>query len=285
MKNLIIILSFLGLMLGSGVSSFSQVMDSPPRDGVFDKIHTIERKAIPYAHLREADVMWSRRIWRVIDLREKINQPFYYPEFPHNGWKNLVTIIMDAMKEGSITAYDPNTPTDEFLVPLTYEEIMTKLDRYDSTSMQRFYPPYDWYDTVIHIEFNVMDVKRIRIKEDWFVDKQRSQMDVRILGLCPVRESYDEEGIFRGYEPLFWIYFPEARPIFAKNEVFNRFNDAERRTYDDVFWKRMFGSYVYKEQNVYDRKIVDYAMGLDALLEAERVKNDLFKFEHDLWEY
>jgi len=110
-------------------------------------------------------------------------------------------------------------------------------------------------------------------------------MDVRILGLCPVKDDFDEDGIFRGYKPLFWIYFPEARPIFAKNEVFNRFNDAERRTYDDVFWKRMFGSYVYKEQNVYDRKIVDYAMGLDALLEAERVKNDLFKFEHDLWEY
>lgn len=110
-------------------------------------------------------------------------------------------------------------------------------------------------------------------------------MDVRILGICLVRDSYTENGEFRGKEPLFWIYFPEARNVLAKAEVFNRFNDNERRSYDDIFWKRMFDSYIYKEENVFDRKIADYTAGLDALLESERVKNDLFKFEHDLWEF
>ena len=124
---------------------------------------------------------------------------------------------------------------------------------------------------------------RIRIKEDWYFDKQRSQLLVRILGICPVMMK-DREGV-EIPEPLFWIYFPEARPILAKAEMFNRFNSAERRTYDEIFWKRMFGSYVYKEQNVYDRKISQYATGMDALLEAERIKNELFEFEHDLWEF
>jgi hypothetical protein len=67
--------------------------------------------------------------------------------------------------------------------------------------------------------------------------------------------------------------------------VFNRNNGAQRRTYDELFWKRAFGSYVVKEENVYDREIADYASGMDALLEAERIKNELFEFEHSLWEF
>lgn len=276
-----IILFLLSIVLGS---AYAQVMDSPPRDGVFDKIHTVERKPIPYSPLREADVVWSTRIWRAIDFRQKINQPFYYPENPYNQWRNLMTVIMDALKEGTITAYQV-TPTDEFTVPLTYQEIMSRLESSDTVQLPRPYPPYDLYDTVIQVKFNPNDIKMLRIKEDQFFDKQRSMMDVRIIGVCPVRDNFDENGNFRGRDPLFWLYFPEIRPVLAKSEVFNRFNDAERRTYDDIFWKRMFDSYIYKEKNVYDRKIIDYAQGLDALLESERIKGELFKFEHDLWEF
>lgn len=284
MKKLFVISILSSILLAFTQQAGAQVLDNPPRDGVYDRVHVVEKKPIPYVHLREADVVWSKRIWRVIDLREKINHPFYYPIVPHNGWKSFMTIVMDALREGSITAYE-TTETDEFLIPLTYEEIMGRLERSDSVQLQRAVPPYDYYDTVIVTKFNSQDIKRIRVKEDWYFDKQRSQMDVRIIGICPVRDSYDEAGNFRGFDPLFWIYFPEARQVFARNIVFNRFNDSERRTYDEIFWKRMFGSYVYKEQNVYDRRIADYATGMDALLEAERVKNELFKFEHDLWEF
>jgi gliding motility associated protien GldN len=284
MKKYLVITVLASLLFTLALPLRAQVLDNPPRDGVYEKQQVLDKKPIPYVHLREADVVWSKRIWRVIDLREKINHPFYYPLIPHNGWKSFMTIVMDALREGSITAYEI-TETDEFLVPLTFEEIMARLERSDTVQLQRPNPPYDYYDTVITTKFNSQDVKRIRVKEDWYFDKQRSQMDVRILGICPVRDSYDENGNFRGFDPLFWIYFPEARQVFARNVIFNRFNDSERRTYDEIFWKRVFGSYVYKEQNVYDRRIADYATGMDALLEAERVKNDLFKFEHDLWEF
>ena len=273
------------VMAGLAKSADGQVLDSPPRDGVYDKKVTIEKKPITYPWVREADVVWRKRIWRVIDLREKMNQPFYYPEVPHNDLRSLVQVILDALKEGTITAYDASSTTDEFLVPLTYQEIMNRLERTDSATMQRPYPPYDWYDTVISVKFNPSDVKRFRIKEDCFYDKQRSVMEVRILGICPLRDNYDEKGLLRAYDPLFCIFFPEARPVLAKAEVFNRNNTAARKTYDDIFWKRMFTSYIYKEDNVYDRRISDYATGIDALMEAERVKNDLFMFEHNLWEF
>lgn len=283
MKKILVLVSFFILLSGIGLTGYAQVFDSSPRDGVYDKIHSRHRKVIPYAPLREADVAWHKRIWRVIDMREKINHPFFYPEIPHEGWRNFVTILFDALKEGSLTAYEISQ-TDEFLIPLTYDGIMQMLSRIDTIAIQRNIEPYDWFDTVIVTEFNPIDVKQIRLKEDWFFDNQRSVQDVRIVGICPIMDDLDEEGNYKGPKPLFWIYFPEARPLFAKTEVFNRFNDAERRTYEDIFWKRMFGSYIIKESNVYDRKIIQYKKGLDALLEAERVKNDILSFEHELWE-
>ena len=124
------------------------------------------------------------------------------------------------------------------------------------------------------------------VKEDWFFDKQRSVMDVRIIGLCPLIEKKTESGESTGADrPLFWIYFPEARPVFANQDVFMRHNDAERRTFDDIFWKRMFSSYIRKESNVYDRGIYDYKTGLDLLLESDNIKNDIFMYEHDLWHF
>ena len=149
--------------------------------------------------------------------------------------------------------------------------------------MRRPYPPYDEYDTVIFTEFDPTKVMRLRIKEDWYFDSQRSQMLVRIQALCPVMiKERDGQEVT---EPLFWIYFPEARPVLGQAEVFNRFNDVARRSYDEVFMKRLFNSYIYKEQNVYDRRISEYAQGLDALLEAERIKHELLNFEQSLWEY
>ena len=278
---------FLLVLFTTGIAknAESQALNESPRDGVYDKEATSKKEPITYPWVREADMVWAKRVWRVVDLREKMNQAFYYPEVPHNDLKSLTDVILYALKEGTITAYDASSTTDEFTMPLRYQEIMGRLERSDSATIQRPYPPYDWFDTIYTVTFNPSDVKRFRIKEDWFFDKQRSVMEVRILGICPVRDNFDENGIFRAYDPLFWIYFPEARPVFAKSEVFNRHNSVARLSYDDVFWKRMFSSYIYKEDNVYDRRIADYATGVDALMEAERVKNDLFMFENNLWEF
>jgi gliding motility associated protien GldN len=135
-------------------------------------------------------------------------------------------------------------------------------------------------------EITSADIWKYWVKEDWFFNKQKSVMEVRIIGICPVVEKKTENGDGTGADkPLFWFYFPEARPILAKSEVYMRKNDAERRTLDDIFWKRMFSSYVRKESNVYNRIILDYKSGLDALLEAEKIKEDIFTFEHDLWHF
>lgn len=277
-----IILSILVFTLLLSIDSVSQIIDDAPQDGLFATEEMYEKEPIPNPSIRRADVMWSKRIWREIDFRQKFNQKFYFPIDPQQNWKSFITIILDGLKEGALSAYDISN-TDELLIPLTYNEIISRETFEDHRVMRRPYPPYEEFDTIIYTEFDPTKVMRLRIKEDWYFDRQRSQMMVRIQALCPVmiKERNGEEITL----PLFWISYQEARKVFAQSLVFNNYNAAMRLSYDELFWKRLFDSYVYKEQNVYDRRISQYATGVDALLESDRIKVEMQRYEEDLWEY
>lgn len=251
-------------------------------DGVYVKEHTIERRVIPYTYLREADVMWSKRIWRMIDLREKLNHDMYFPIDVIAGRRSLMQVIWDGVtKDGSITAYSDENDGD-FTTQLSKTDLDNKYNTWDTSNIED--PGTgEMKEVVTQRQFIPSEVKQFRVKEDWFFDRQRSVMDVRIIGIAPVR-FYQKNGEERT-ETMFWIYYPEARFAFVSAEVYNKGNDAERRTYEDIFWKRRFSSYIYKETNVYNRRINTYMSGLDALLEAEKIKEDIFNMEHDLWEY
>lgn len=281
MKKIILVL-LLAFNFGITINAFSQVFDSPPRDGAWDKTNTRDRKAIPYTPVREADVSWYTKVWRVIDFREKMNQPFYYPDEAIRDRVSFMQMIMNGIKEGSISMYD----NDEFTKPITFEEMIARYERTDSNTFEDLDNPGEYKDTVIKKSLDPTDIKQLRVKEVWFFDKQRSVMDVRILGICPLLQERDDKGDLKpGFAPMFWIYFPDTRPIFAKTELYNPKNGAERRSYDDIFMKRYFQSYITKEDNTFDRKISEYKTGLDALLEAETIKDKIFTIEHDIWEF
>ena len=271
------------------------------KNSVYKKELTLNKMVKQYTPLREADVMWSRKIWREIDLREKMNHPFYYPE--NDGEANttgdrrsLIDVIYSAINEGSITAYGNAIMDDEFREPMTQEEI-----KVIGGAEEKYIEVTDWdavaagadpeevtVQRLSKKQFNRNTVKKWRLKEEWFFDKQYSSMQVRILGLAPLQEDRDEvtERLTGTFSPLFWVHFPEAREVLINAEIFNSVkNDAERRTYDDLFWKRMFNSTITMEANVANRRINEYMVGLDALLEAERIKAEIFNIEHDLWEY
>ncbi|MBX2979853.1 MAG: gliding motility protein GldN [Flavobacteriales bacterium] len=255
-------------------------------DGAYIKEHTRTKRVVPYTHIREADVMWARRVWRQIDLREKINHPLYYPTTPTTDRKSLFDVIRQGLLvDGSITAYDDGLGEgDQFkkaLLPMEVKQLLEKRDTLQTEDPDTG----ELKEVIIDNPITAADVISYKLKEDWIFDKQRSVVDIRIIGIAPVIADKGSDGEFRGPKTLFWLYFPECRYVFANWDSFNRENDSERRSFEDLFWKRQFSSYITKWSNVYDRSVNMYKTGLDALLEGEEIKQALFEFEHDLWNF
>ncbi|MCO5268127.1 MAG: gliding motility protein GldN [Brumimicrobium sp.] len=300
-------------------------------NGVYLKANIPTKRLIPYQSVREADVIWSKRIWRAIDLREKINRPLYYPldEFSNpdpitgevdwvrneNRW-SLWTIMRQHILAGDLTVYSDYNPVrtsvrdgDQFKYPILPEPgknyktdsiyrynllfYLAKLgpipidalqDQYGEDSLDvngvPVYPPRDT------LWFTSSDIVQYRLKEDWFFDKQRSVLDVRILGIAPVRYDKDENGTINGTWTMFWLYFPtDCRYVFNNYFVYNEDNGARWMSFDDYFMKRRFSSFIYKEDNVYDRNIDKYRVGVDALMESQKITEKIRIIEHDVWEY
>lgn len=254
------------------------------KDGIYDKENATNRRYIPYTHLREADVTWERRVWRKIDLREKVNHTLYFPKEQIVNRISLMQLMVKYILAGQIIAFKD----EEFTVPVERAEIRSKLVIVgDSVDQESFLPDGSQVITrvpgAVDSTWIYENFAELEVKEDWFFDRQKSSLEVRIIGLGFNALLKGKEEL--GATPMFFVYFPACRPYFAKHEVFNTRNDSERRTFEDIFWKRQFNSKIVKEANVYDREVDRYAKGIDALLESDRIKGDIFRFEHDLWQF
>jgi gliding motility associated protien GldN len=262
----------------------AQSPDDPGLDGAILREDGYNKRAVPYTFLSESNSMWAKRVWREMDLREKMNHPFYFPTTPSAHRKNLMQVLMDAVfTEGSIRLYAADD--DDFSITLSSQEAWNQfyqVDTIEKTGSEAPYPVTREPDTTL-IDFAT--ITKIRLKEDWVFDQERSVMEPRIIGLSPVKTFIDKiTGEVRGYGSMFWVYFPQARLVLRNNEIYNRYNFSQRLTYDDIFMKRMFSSRILKIDNDHDRTISAYLTGVNALLEAEEVKGLLAGFEHDVWE-
>lgn len=333
MKKLIVCITVLSIF-GYGYSQQEDINGGPVNsrtetgviDGVVLNTHVPTKRLIPFEHVREADMIWSKRVWRTIDLREKINHSLYYPLDKFDSYGNWVrhssrwslwTVIRHHILNGDLTVYSPYNPADfnlkdgdEFKYPILPEPgkdyytdsvyrdelfyyLGTLGEESDVPILNQFgedsigpdgnfvYPPRDtfWYTSE--------DIKQYRIKEDWFFDKERSVLDVRILGLCPVRYDIDQStGAINGTWEMFWLYFPtDCRYVFNNYFVYNEKNGSRWMSYDDYFWKRRFNSFIHREENVYDRSIDKYKVGVDALMESKKITEEIRIIEHDVWSY
>jgi gliding motility associated protien GldN len=234
---------------------------------------------LEYEYQREADVMWSKNIWRVIDVRQKMNLPFAYPLLP------LAQIIHEAAKKGEITAYDPAVENaDRCLKPMTRDEVGNVGVRNDTDWAMNVFNGEE-EQVVINNGLSWDKIIKYRVKEVWFFDTKTSTMKVRILAIAPVMADYDANGNYRGDMTMYWIPYASLRNLLATKEVFNAKNDSQHYSWEDLFEMRYFQSYIYKESNVYDRNITEYTAGIDAQLESDRIKQEIFEKEHDQWNY
>lgn len=249
-------------------------------DGVVQRTLIQENRVLPWEPIREADIAWEKRIWRVLDTREKLNLGFRYPEKP------FVILLKELAEQGELVVFRD----EKFQEKLNADDLANIFSRPD-TITKLDYETYEQTIEIVTVDINPEDINRFRIKEVWFFDEETSRLRNRILGIAPIKETYDEDtGVFKYEQPLFWIYYPAVREAFSKHQVFNDFNDAGPTTWYDLFEQRKFASYIYKISNVNDLRVKDYFEnspnpGIDMLLESQRIKEDLFNFEHDLWEF
>ena len=248
-----------------------------------------DRTPLAYEHIRVDDAVFRHKIWREIDTREKMNLPFRYSANENNGNQRFISIIMKAIQDSAVTVFD--AIDDRFTTPLTIGQVAEKIsggieivDIFDSLGNKT-----GTRDVVR--EVNLDSFYKFRIKEEVIFDKESSRLFWRILGIAPLKRVVTSAGIDLGESEMFWVYYPDMRPIFAKYEVYNGKNFGARMSWEELFESRMFSGRIIKStiDNPFDMPIKDQKglqeNGVFQLLEGERIKEKVFNYEQDLWSY
>ena len=253
-----------------------------------------DRTPLDYEHIREDDATYIQRVWREIDVHEKLNIPFVYKAESDDGNQRFIMILLNAIKKGDVTAFSAVGGDDRFTTPLPFGQIAELLVGKPKTQQIP-----DWAndpdgskgimkDTIITAEFNPDLVERYWIKEDVVFDKESSRMYTRILGIAPLQTILNDDGSFRAVTPIFWVYYPDLRPMLAKFDVYNGRNFGAKMSWEELFESRMFASRIIKStiNNPNDAYINSYVKDpILALLEGENIKDKIFNYEQDLWSY
>ena len=221
-KRYIILLT---LILPLGV--LAQYVEPQPGD-YYKRSFMWEKKPQQLDYVRESDVYWERIIWRIIDVREKENQYFYFPSNPEGvrGRKNLAYVLWDAINAGEIELFED----DEMKIPLDCLKVIERATRSDTVQMEVYddYGEADYTTVFVPHEFKSDDIYQYIIKEVAYLDRSRSGMQVRSIGLAPMESRFkviDGETEFMGTVTLFWVrccrtmcatFWHAKRPTTAK---------------------------------------------------------------------
>lgn len=259
------------------------------QEGAFMEDTSTSLIPLDYEFLRKDDALFSEKVWRELDLREKMNQSFRYEGKEGDGDQQFMTILLKAVLAGKVMVFED----DRFTRPLMVSDVQQRLGGggADTSKVTDIDDPTKIVEYVITPRiFNVKDIQKIRLKEQWIFDREASRMFTRIIGICPVKTAYFEgTKRERGVEPLFWVYYPDLRPLLASYQVYNPKNmGASRMTWEELFESRMFASYILKSEldNPGNRTIARMIKDpILQLLEGDNIKNRIFDYEQNLWSY
>jgi gliding motility associated protien GldN len=296
-KVLFYVLAVLAYCTTANAQSIIDADDQSNPNDFYTKVSTTGKKPMPYPPVRQSDVIWEKVVWREIDFNERFNQFFYFPtndSVNSQGRTNLVSLILRAVKNGEISnVYDDDdmkAPKDpaKAISDLAGEPIERERPKVDADGQTIFdedgEPEMEkWLQ---ERTFDITTATKIRIKERWYIDKQDSRQKVRILGLA---FEYDKE-LASGNNARNWSFWIPMNDMAVRNvlvnaDAFDENNDVVENSYDDVFIARYFDSYIIRTSNIHNRSISDYLVGEDAILEAQKLEEEIYDIESDMWEY
>jgi gliding motility associated protien GldN len=283
--------------MAPSVGGFSDTIKPSLRnDGATERGMLKSRIPLEYEHLRADDALYTQRVWREIDIREKINLPFRYQANDDNGDQRFISILVkavrDELKKGRAIAFSADDDRfTTFLDSSGFEKAIGGAEQCDTNAVYDLNDPTKIIRYVVDCpKLNPDEIVKFRIKEEWVFDREASRMFVRIIGIAPCKTQYAQDKVTeRGVTPLFWVYYPDVRPVLARYEVYNPKNmGISRMTWEELFEARMFGSYVIKStldnpMNKFIRNLINDP--ILRLLEGDNIKDRIFNYEQNLWQY
>ncbi len=262
---------------------------------------------------RRDDIVWSKVIYRIIDMRYKQNFPLYYPiQSDDPVHRSLFKVIVDAIIDGGMPIYEKlaDNPRPNFATPLEKKSIPSLFliddPTVDYSNDENHYNIETSDAMLVHynkkknkLAFNfypyegfVRNQLKYLIQEVVFFDKHFSRLFSKIIAIAPMnsekitsREPGQESQALM-QSVLFWCSFDKLRPFLAQQYVLNSNNDTKRVTFEEFFAKRLFSSYILGEDNIDNKMIIDKTTNVQEIQkEQARIQNELLTFEQDLWEY
>lgn len=294
-----VVLTVFGLVIGSQINAQVNVLNATTPQEIGKK--TEEQmiydndSPLPYGYTDERDILWSKTVWEIIDLDERINFPLYYPIDTNNigsERRSLYDVLVKGIKSGRITEVYADS---YFTEKRDLQDISSSLVYSDTTDLgieqlnaEGFVDP----QYIRSFTLDAADVQQYRIRGIWYIDKRQGELKYRLLAICPVAnearsKAYPDDNIDASVE-LFWIFYPDAREVLHEAMVFNNKNSSQPMSFDHLLNSRRFNSVIYKEDNIYgDRSIDEYVVdnALMQLIESDRIKEQIRNIEMDLWSY
>lgn len=267
------------------------------KEKVGDSIVSTRVEPLNYGFIEDKDILRSMVVWEIIDMNEKINQPFYYNSdglVSQN--KSLYQLLLDGINSGKIKeVYDD----EMFTVRLSPEQIQQRMSRVvtsdwliDKINSGETISEEDKKAGTDVFETKSDQVKLLKIKGMWYIDRRDGQMKYRLLGIAAMgpdpqtmgQQFADKEELI----DLFWVFYPDAREITANATVFNNKNLSSDISFDDILNARRFSSIIYKSENGMGNGVIKDYIPNDAeaqLEESDRIKNQILEMENDMWNY
>ena len=234
----------------------------------------------------EADLQWTKTVYRALDLTKGKNPALYYPEEPNEDGQSLFFIIMRLLANNQISAYEyldgREMFTDEYRI-----KVAEMLDRFhvlysEAKGSNEKNPKFVIEDADIPGN----EILSYYIIEKWSFDTRTNKMRSRVDALCPVLHRQDEFGGEPIRFPMFWVKLNDIRPYIAQQFVFtDDDNNLMRYNLDDFFKLNMYDGDIYKVKNLRNLSLMQmYPDNPEALKHAQdSIEERLHRFDKNLW--